>query len=227
MNINLKTHLLGMRSAIYYYVLGVAVSWGAFPFICIITLGMDVTIDKGQLFYSIFSTVAYGVLTYLGMYDIGAKDRRPYKWVRYKGKGLVMGAMAFVVIYAVEALMIFVADRYAVVQHPTFDIAGVHGYITQFIHMPFFWITKLIDPLPIMPSVDYLTALFPAVFIIGFNGFAYWMGYTEKVILKKKPKGKWAQVIFYGRRNKKKTTWQDKLNEKFHDKDKKRKRDKV
>ena len=215
-----------MRSVIYYYILGVAVSWGAVPIIAILTARMRI-FDTVQLFWSVFATISYAILTYLGMHDIGERDRRPYKWVRYKAKGLVMGLMGFAVIYLVEAFLIFIADKYAVVQHPVMDISGLHGYITQFIYMPFFWITKLMDPVPVMPSVNYLTALIPAVFIGGFNGFAYWMGYTDKVIIKKKPHGKWAQVIFYGRRKKKKQTWQDKLNESFYNKDKKRKRDKI
>ncbi|MBE7056837.1 MAG: hypothetical protein E7388_05295 [Ruminococcaceae bacterium] len=227
MNINLKTHLLGMRSAVYYYILGVAVAWGGFPFMAMLTLRMGVTIDKGQIFYSIFATVCYAILTYLGMYDIGVKDRRPYKWARYKAKGLVMGLMAFFAVYIIEVILIFIADRYAVVQHPVLDIKGVHGYITQVLYMTFFWISKILNPDAIMPSLNYLTALIPAVFVAGFNGFAYWMGYTEKVLIKNKPKGRLAQFLFYGHRKKKKTGWQEKLNEKFYDKDKKlnRKRD--
>ncbi len=225
MNINIKTHLLGMRSVIYYYILGVAVSWGGFPIIAMIGMRFNLTVDKLQIFYSIFATVCYAILTYLGVYDIGVRDRRPYKWARYKAKGAVMGFMAFVVIYIVEAVLIFVADKNAVVQHPILDISNVHGYITQILYMPFFWFYKIIDPTHIMPSVNYITALAPAIFIVAVNAFAYWMGYSEKVIIKNKPKGKVAQFLFYGRRNRKKTksNWQETLAEKIGSKDKKRK----
>ena len=221
MNINLKTHLLGMRSALYYYFLGVAVSWGGFPIICMIAMRLEITVDKMQMFYSIFATISYAILTYLGMYDIGARDRRPYKWARYKAKGAVMGLMAFVVLYIAEVIVIFVADKYAVVQHPLLDMTNIHGYVTQIMYMPFFWFYKLLYPNPIMPSVNYLTALAPVVFIVAVNGFAYWMGYNEKVIIRHKPQGKVAQFLFYGRRNKKKAkpNWQENLSDQINSKD--------
>ena len=204
MNPTLKSHLLGMRHILHYYFMGVAIAWGGFPIVAFISNSLNWHVDKIQIFYSIFATICYTILTYLGIYDWGADERRPYKWARYKAKGAVAALMAFVVIYAIEALAIFIADRYAVVQHPVLSITGVHGYITQIIYMPFFWIYKLIDYSPIMPSVNYLTALIPGAYIIVVNAFAYWMGYTEKVLIKNKPKGKVAQVLFYGRRKKKK-----------------------
>lgn len=222
MNVNLKTHLLGMGTALYYYVLGVAIGWGGLPFIALLTVRTR-SYDMVMAYYSIFATVAYGIMAYIGMHDIGVKDRRPYKWARYKAKGLVMGLMAFAVIYAVEAILIFVADKHFVVQHHTLDITGVHGYITQFIYIPFFWISKLLNlGGHIVPSYNYFTALIPMVFVVGFNGFAYMMGYSDKVIIKNKPKGKVAQFLFYGYRKKKKQGWQEKLNERYHDKDRKR-----
>lgn len=204
MNPTFKSHLLGMRHILHYYFMGVAVSWAGFPFVCFISNSLNWHVDKIQIYYSIFATISYAIITYLGIHDWGESERRPYKWARYKMKGAVSALMAFFCIYALEAFFIFIAERYAVVQHPILNITGVHGYVTQFVYMPFFWLYKLLDYRQIIPSVTYLTALIPGVFVVAVNAFAYWMGYTEKVLLKHKPKGKLAQVLFYGRKRKKK-----------------------
>ena len=211
MNADLKTHLLGMKSVLHYYFMGVAVSWAGFPIVCMVSVRLGWTVDRIQTFYSIFAVLAYTILTYLGMHDFGEYDRRPYKWARYRAKGLVCGAMGFAVVYIAEIIFIFAANRFIQVQHPIINIEGLHGYVTQIIYMPFFWVYKLIDPNIIIPSPGYLTALLPGIYVIAVNGFAYWMGYTEKVIIKKKPKGKLAQILFYGRANKKKKSWAERL----------------
>lgn len=213
MNADFKTHLLGMRSVLHYYFLGVAVSWAGFPIICMVSVRLYWTVDKIQTFYSVFAVVAYAILTYLGMHDFGEHDRRPYKWSRYKAKGLVCGAMGFAVIYLAEVILIFAANKFIRVQHPIINIEGLHGYVTQILYMPFFWVYKMIDPEIIIPSVGYLSALLPGIYVIAVNGFAYWMGYTDKVLIKHKPKGLWAQRLFYGRTNKKKKkqSWTERL----------------
>ena len=222
MKADIKTHLLGMRLVLHYYFMGVAVSWAGFPIVCLVSMRLGWTVDRIQAFYSMFATLAYGVLTYLGMYDFGEHDRRPYKWSRYKAKGLVCGAMGFAVICMAELLFIFFADRFIRVQHPVINISGLHGYVTQLIYMPFFWLYKLLDPKTLIPSADYLTALLPGLYVIAVNGFAYWMGYTEKVLLKRKPKGKLAQWLFYGRaqNQKKKKSWTERLLTKPEQKEK-------
>lgn len=213
MNADLKTHLLGMRSVLHYYLMGVAVSWAGFPIICMLSVRLYWTVDKIQTFYSVFSVVAYAILTYLGMHDFGEHDRRPYKWSRYKAKGLICGAMGFAVIYIAEVVLIFAANKFIRVQHPIINIEGLHGYVTQILYMPFFWVYKMIDPEIIIPSVGYLNALLPGIYVIIVNGFAYWMGYTDKVLIKHKPKGKLAQRLFYGKSDKKKNkkSWTERL----------------
>ena len=211
MNKNLKTHLLGMKTVLHYYLLGVAVSWGGFPVICMISNRLAWTVDRIQTFYSVFALLVYLIIAYLAMHEIGETDRNPYKWARYGAKGIVMGLMGFAALYAVEAIMILIADRFAVVQHPIINIHGLHGYITMVFYMPFYWFYKLLSPADIMPSVNFLTALAPAPVIAAVNGFAYWMGYTERVILKRKPRGKVADVLFYGRSGKWSRKYKDKL----------------
>lgn len=211
MNKNIKTHLQGMRTVIHYYLLGVAASWGGFPIIAMISNANNMTVDRIQTFYSVFALVIYIIMAYLAMHDIGTMDRAPYKWARYNAKGLVMGAMGFAVIYIVEALFILIADRFAVIQHPIINMEGLHGYITMILYMPFFWFYKLLSPELIIPSVNYFTGLAPAVVIIAVNGFAYWMGFNEKVLLKKKPKGKVADVLFYGRGGRRRKKYNDKI----------------
>ena len=119
--------------------------------------------------------------------------------------------MGFAIVYIAEIILIFTADKFIRVQHPIINIEGLHGYVTQIIYMPFFWIYKLIDPGLVIPSPRYLTALLPGIYVIAINGFAYWMGYTEKVIIKNKPEGKLAQILFYGRARKKKKSWAERL----------------
>ncbi len=209
-----------MKSVLHYYFMGVAVSWAGFPIVCMVSVRLAWTVDRIQTFYSVFAVIVYTILTYLGMHDFGEHDRRPYKWARYKAKGLVCGAMGFAVIYIAEILLIFAANKFIRVQHPIINIEGLHGYVTQLIYMPFFWVYKLIDPKIIIPSAGYLTALLPGIYVIAINGFSYWMGYTEKVIIKHKPKGKLAQILFYGRARKEKKSWTERLLTKPEQKEK-------
>lgn len=210
-----------MKSVLHYYFMGVAVSWAGFPIVCMVSVRLGWTVDRIQTFYSVFAVIVYTILTYLGMHDFGEHDRRPYKWARYKAKGLVCGAMGFAAIYVAEILFVLAADKFIRVQHPIINIEGLHGYVTQLIYMPFFWVFKLIDPDSIIPSVGYLAALLPGIHVIAVNGFSYWMGYTEKVIIKHKPKGKLAQILFYGRAKKEKKSWTERLLTRPEQKEKK------
>ena len=211
MNADIKTHLIGMKSVLHYYFMSVAVSWAGFPIVCMVSTRLGWYVDRIQIFYTVFSIIIYTILTYLGMYDMGENDRKPYKWSRYKGKGLVCGAMGFAVLYLAEVILIFAADKFIRVQHPIINIEGLHGYVTELIYMPFFWMYKLLQPEHIIPSPGYFTALLPGIYIIAVSGFAYWMGYTDKVIIKHKPRGKLAQILFYGRAKKKKKSWSQRL----------------
>ena len=63
MNADLKTHLLGMKSVLHYYFMGVAVSWAGFPIVCMVSVRLGWTVDRIQTFYSIFAVLAYTILT--------------------------------------------------------------------------------------------------------------------------------------------------------------------
>lgn len=211
MKANIKTHISGIKIVLHYYLMGVALSWAAFPVICIVSLRLEWNVDIIQKFYSIFAMLLYTILAYIGMHGFGESDRRPYKWARYKMKGFVCGAVAFLIIYCLECIAIALANKYFIVEHPYLAIEGINAYITQILYMPFFWFYELLSPASvIIPPVNYLTGLAPLLYITAVAGFAYLMGYSNKYIIKKKPNGKLAQFLFY-RKPKEKKSWKERL----------------
>lgn len=125
------------------------------------------------------------------MHTFGNQDRKPYKWARYKAKGLVCGAIAFLVIYGLECLSIVIAQEFFIVQHPVYVIESVNAYVRLFLYMPFYWLYVIINGFPeenIVPVVQYLTAIIPAVVSALIAGFGYLMGYKDIKIIKRKEK---------------------------------------
>ena len=173
---SLKNHFLGAGKMFYCHVLAVCLGWAAFPILLMI-FARYVTIDTPLSIYSVLTTLVYILLLLASANDIGLKDRKPYKWARYKMKGFVLGAAAGVVVVLVEGIFILIANRFFVVQHPQFLISGVNAYVRMVPYMPFFWFFSLIDTSgAIMPSVNLLSALIVIPFMSLFAGLGYLMG---------------------------------------------------
>lgn len=197
---NFKTHLKGIRKVLLCYVLTVVLAWAAFPLIVIVLSGY-MSPDFWFSIYTLFSTIICCIITYLTMHGFGSDDRKPYKWVRYPWKGLVCGAITYVIIVLLEYLMIWVANEHVVVSHPQFVIETLNAYVRMALYMPFYWFFRLIQGpagavCPI-PSVSYLNCLLPGILIIGIAAFGYWMGYTGRRIIKWEIKNRFLRSVLY------------------------------
>lgn len=197
---NIKTHLKGIRNVLLCYVLTVVLAWAAFPLI-VIALSGYMTPDFWFSVYTLFSTVVFCIITYCIMHGFGEDDRKPYKWVRYPWKGLVCGAISFVIIVLLEYVMIGVANEYVIVSHPKFVIEVLNAYVRIALCMPFYWFFRLIEgPVGVLcpiPSVSYWNCLIPGVLIIGIAGFGYFMGFTGRRIIKWDIKNKFLHNLLY------------------------------
>lgn len=173
---SLKNHFLGAAKMFYCHVLAVCLGWAAFP-ILLMVFARYVTIDTPLSIYSVLTTLVYALLLLASSNDLGIKDRKPYKWARYKMKGFVLGAAAGVVVVLLEGVFILLANRFFVVQHPQFLISGVNAYVRMIPYMPLFWFFSLTDTSgAIMPAVNMLSALIVIPFLSLFAGLGYLMG---------------------------------------------------
>lgn len=197
---NLKTHLKGIRKVALCYILTVVLSWAAYPLIVIVLSGY-MTPDFCLSIYTLFSTIIFCIITYLTMHGFGQNDRKPYKWARYPQKGLVCGAVTYILIVLLEYIMIGVSNEYVIVSHPQFVIETLNAYVRIALFMPFYWFFRLIqgpagEVCPV-PSVSYLNCLIPALFVIVIATFGYWMGFTGRRIIKWEIKNRFLNNILY------------------------------
>lgn len=197
---NIKTHLKGIRNVLLCYGLTVVLAWAAFPLIVIVLSGY-MTPDFWFSVYTLFSTLVFCIITYCIMHGFGNDDRKPYKWVRYPWKGLVCGAITFVLIVLLEYLLIWVANEHVIVSHPKFVIEVLNAYVRMALYMPFYWLFRLLEgpagEICPIPSVSYLNCLLPGILIIGIAGFGYYMGYTGRKIIKWDIKNQFLRSIIY------------------------------
>ncbi len=173
---SLKDHGKGILKMFYCHILAVCLGWAAYPLLILIG-ARYMTIDVPMSIYSIFATIIYILLLLAQSNDLGVKDRRPYKWAKYRGKGFVLGALAGVMVVLLQYVVIAVANEAFIVQHPQFDIGSINSYIRMILYVPLFWLYSLFkDGGVIIPPVTHLTALIIIPFISLFAGLGYWMG---------------------------------------------------
>ncbi|MBE7064368.1 MAG: hypothetical protein E7384_00915 [Ruminococcaceae bacterium] len=182
---NLKNHAKCSFKVIYCYVLGIILSWAAYPVLLLLLAVCP--INKSLAVYSVFATLIFSIVLYISMHEIGEQDRKPYRWAVYKGKGFVCGAIASVVITLVGFGLILAADSIFYVQHPYLDIANINSYMKLIIYMPFFWFFEIIENSErLIPNISYLTALIVIPFSVIVSGIGYWTGISGINIIKKK-----------------------------------------
>ncbi len=173
---SLKNHGIGVLKQFYCHILAVCLGWAAYPLILLV-FTRYVTVDVSMSVYSVVTTFIYVMLLLAQANDMGVKDRRPYKWARYKAKGVVVGALAGVVITILEYGFIAIANRFFLVQHPQFLISGVNSYVRMLLYVPLFWFYELIGGAEvIIPQVTHWSALAIIPFMAIFSGIGYWMG---------------------------------------------------
>lgn len=206
MMLNFKTHIQGMGKVLYAYFLAVALSWAAFPVI-VITLSQFAQIYTILSVYTFIVTLIFISILYMTMHGFGETDRKPYLWVRYNLKGFVCGLAAFVLIILVEFAVIYLADRYIIVNHPFFTIMSLNHYAKLVLYMPFFWLYRIISPATeesIIPEVTNLTSILPVIVVTAAAGIGYIMGYHGIRIFKNPPKNEFLRKFIYGGPRKKK-----------------------
>ena len=220
-NISVKNHMKLAGKVIYCYFLGLVMAWAGFPIISIFTmrntydgvsknLFLPEGLAESEFFYlenimSIYTgivTAVLAVILYLSMHERGQQDLKPYKWSKYKLKGTVAAVIASVIIIIAEIIFILIADKVLIVAHPQLNIKGVHNYLTIALYLPFYWFYHLITPGGQVPGVTYITSPIPAVLIILFAGFGFFMGYSDKRLIKYTPKSKFIRRILYGKQPK-------------------------
>ncbi len=197
---NIKTHCKGIGKLLLCYVLTVLLSWAAFPLIMIVLSGVA-TPDFCQSIYTVFATVVFCIITYLMMHGFGEEDRKPYKWARYPLKGLVCGAITYGVLVLLEYVMIAIANEYVIVSHPQFVIETINAYVRMAVMMPFYWFFRLwegpVGEICPVPSVTYWNCLIPLLLLVGVATLGYWMGYTNRRIIKVDIQNRFLRSIFY------------------------------
>lgn len=200
MSDNIKTHLDGFGKVMLCYVLTVILSWAAFPIIVIVLSGIA-TPDICLSIYTFISMMIYCIITYMLMHGYGEKDLKPYKWVKYPMKGLVCGAFAALLIILIEHIFILIANKYVIVNHPTFNIETLNAYVRIAFMMPFYWLFRLLegkpDALCPVPSATYLNSFLPGIIIILPAMLGYLMGQSGKRIFKGEVKNKVLRAILY------------------------------
>lgn len=200
MSDNFRTHLDGFGKVMLCYVLTVILSWAAYPIIVIVLSGIA-TPDICLSIYTFISMVIYCIITYLLMHGYGEKDLKPYKWVKYPLKGLVCGAAAFFLIAMIEHLMIMIANKYVIVNHPTFNIETLNAYVRVAFMMPFYWLFRLLEGAPNpacpVPSATYLNSFLPGVIIVIPPMFGHFMGQSGRRIFKGEIKNSFLRAILY------------------------------
>lgn len=113
----MKSHLTGVKTVLYCYLLAICISWVSYPVLIFLTF-LDVNISISQSIYTVLSTLVFCMILYISMHEVGTKDRKPIKnEVRYKTKGFVCGAVAALILILIEALIIFLADKYILIKH--------------------------------------------------------------------------------------------------------------
>lgn len=172
----LKDHAKGVFKMFYCHILAVCLGWAAYPLILLI-FARYFTVDVPMSVYSVLVTVIYILLLLAQSNDLGVKDRRPYKWARYKAKGFVLGAIGGVIVVLLEVLFIATANRFFLVQHPQFLISSINSYVRMVLYVPLFWFYSLFNTTEaIMPQVTYLSSLVIIPFMSAFSGLGYWLG---------------------------------------------------
>lgn len=178
----MKSHMRGVKMFIYCYLLGVFLSWASYPVLIHLTFAVPLAIS--QSIYSLVTTLVLLSFIYLNLYDLGEKDRRPYMSTTYEGKGFVCAAVGFVLLVLAEVIMILLADRFFVVQHPHLVITNVNNYVRIILYMPFYWLYQIFDP-NVVPRVGYLTSLVPGLLVIPAAGIGYMRGFRGKKFINK------------------------------------------
>ncbi len=173
---SIKNHSKGIGKTFLCHMLAVALSWAAFPLIFLL-VARYMTIDSPLAIFSVFATVIYTLMLLTTGDEMGLTDRKPYKWARYKAKGFVVGALAGIIVFLIQLLMIAIANRAFLVSHPIFKIANVNSYVRMILYMPFFWFYQLIKSgAAMIPSVTVFSSLFVVPFMSLVTGIGYLMG---------------------------------------------------
>ena len=122
----MKGHIRVVKMFIYCYLLGVFLSWASYPVLIHLTFAVPLAIS--QSIYSIITTLVLLSFIYINLYDLGEKDRSPDIGATYEGKGFVCASVGFVLVVLAEVIMILIADKYFIVQHPHLVINNVNNY---------------------------------------------------------------------------------------------------
>ncbi|HOA31024.1 MAG: hypothetical protein ACOX3J_04950 [Clostridia bacterium] len=178
----MKGHIRVVKMFIYCYLLGVFLSWASYPVLIHLTFAVPLAIS--QSIYSIITTLVLLSFIYINLYDLGEKDRSPDIGATYEGKGFVCASVGFVLVVLAEVIMILIADKYFIVQHPHLVINNVNNYVRIILYMPFYWLYQIFDP-NVVPRVNYLTSIVPGLLVIPTAGFGYLRGYRGKKFLNK------------------------------------------
>lgn len=175
---SLKDHAKGILKMFYCHILAVCLGWAAYPLLLLI-VARYVTIDVPMSIYSVFATIIYILLLLAQSNDLGSKDRKPYKWAKYRGKGFVFGGVAGAVVVLLQYIIIALADGAFIIQHPQFDINSINSYVRMILYVPLFWFYSLINGTEAMiPQVTHLSALVIIPFTALFAGLGYWLGFS-------------------------------------------------
>ena len=198
MNDNIKNHVKCSLKVIYCYFLGIILGWIAYPVLMLLVAVSP--INMSLMVYTIFATLVFSLILYISMHEIGEKDRKPYRWAVYKGKGFVCGAIASVVITLVGFLILVAADNLLYVQHPTLNIGNLNSYMKLIVYMPFFWFFEITENSSrLIPEVNYLSALIIIPFNVIISGLGYWAGLNGVNIIKKDDGSDIVSKILYKR----------------------------
>ncbi len=191
----MKSHLTGIKSILYCYVLAICLGWASLPVLIFLTF--IIPLDISQSIYTIFTTIIMCALLYITMHENGTRDIRPIKGSRYALKGFVCGAVAFLIIYLLEVLIILLVDRYILVQHPYLDIKNVNAYFRLLLYIPFYWLYKLINPASgVVPIVNSITGIIPILFVSGASGFGYYMGFKGKKLINREFNFSFKRILY-------------------------------
>lgn len=169
-------HLKCIKKTALVYFLAVALGWAAYP-LFLALFARYTTMNVPMAIYSVVITVIFAVMLVADANEFGLTDRKPYKWARYKAKGFVIGAVVGVLVFLLELLIIFIADRVLRVSHPQFDIANINNYLRMALYSPFFWFYEIIKKgSSVVPRVTVLSSLFVVPFTSVFTGIGYLLG---------------------------------------------------
>ncbi len=172
----LKNHGIGIMRIFYCHVLAVCLGWAAYP-LMLLVFARYVTIDVPFAIYSIFTTIIYIMLLLAQSNDMGVKDKKPYKWARYKAKGFLLGAVAGIIVVLLECIFIEIADALFIVQHPQLLISSLNSYVRMVLYAPLFWFYALINNTDaVIPQITHLSSLAIVPFMSIFSGLGYWLG---------------------------------------------------